>query len=51
MGTGSWRRIQSTHNDPQIIWRKMRELKSMFPGVRVRAVDHKGRLLDVTERD
>jgi hypothetical protein len=45
--TGVWRRIDTMKNDPQRVLLRMREVQQAFPGTRVRAVDSKGRLLDI----
>jgi hypothetical protein len=46
--TGMWRRAATTKNDPQYIIRRMEEIQRSGPrGTRVRAVDHRGRLIDL----
>ncbi len=44
---GNWRTMAVTINDSQQIKARMDEVKRQFPGVRVRAVDRDGRLLDI----
>jgi hypothetical protein len=46
--SGVWRKAASTRSDPQYILIRMREIQSARgPDARVRAVDSKGRLLDI----
>jgi len=45
--TGNWRTINLTPNYSQNIFSGMKQLKTMFPDQRTRAVDSDGRLIDI----
>ena len=45
--TGDWRTYYRTINQPQTILARMRELACQFPKHRIRAVDDKGRVIDI----
>lgn len=45
--TGVWSNVRSCSNDSQIILTEMRNVKEIYPDLRVRAVDKDGRLIDM----
>ena len=45
--SGNWETSRSCPNDPQMILNEMKNVKNIFPDLRVRAVDKHGRLLDL----
>jgi len=44
---GNWTTVQLVMNDPHNIANGMRSAKSMYPSLRVRAIDPSGRVLDI----
>ena len=46
-GSGMWRTYHITMNIPQMIIARMEELKRKFPDRRIRAVDQRGRVVDI----
>jgi hypothetical protein len=46
--TGNWRTYTVTSNNDAIILHAMKQLKWQFPDQRIRAVDQKGNLLNIS---
>lgn len=45
--TGVWQNVTSCLNDSQIILCEMKNVKNIYPDLRVRTVDKDGRLIDM----
>jgi hypothetical protein len=45
--SGNWQTSRSCPNDPQYILTEMKNVKNIYPDLRVRAVDKDGRLIDL----
>jgi hypothetical protein len=45
--SGVWQTSRSCPNDPQIYLCEMKNVKAIYPDLRVRTVDKDGRLLDM----
>lgn len=45
--SGIWRTYVTVWNNSQRILEEMRQVKSMFPDYRVRAIDEDGRIVDI----
>lgn len=45
--SGNWQTSRSCPNDPQMYLCEMKNVKAIYPDLRVRTVDKDGRLLDM----
>lgn len=45
--TGVWQNVTSCLNDSQLILCEMKNVKNIYPDLRVRTVDKDGRLIDM----